>query len=51
VAPDVWLYFQCDSDRTKKETVARAREKLRREAAAAEGNNPVPEAYDEEDEL
>jgi hypothetical protein len=51
VPPDVRLYFQRDIDRTKVATVERARAKLRREAAAAKGNNPVPEVYDEEAEL
>jgi predicted ATPase len=51
VPPDVQQYFQRDLDRTKKATTARAREKLRLEAAATEGNNPFPEAYDEEAEL
>jgi hypothetical protein len=45
------LYFQRDIDRTKVATAERARAKLRREATAAKGNNPVPEAYDEEAEL
>jgi hypothetical protein len=51
VPPDVRLYFQRDIDRTKVATAERARAKLRREATAAKGNNPVPEAYDEEAEL
>ena len=46
VPPDVREFFQRDIDRTKKATAYRARERLRREKAAAEGNYPG----DEEDE-
>ena len=46
VPPDVRDFFQHELDRAKKATADRAREKLRREKAAAEGNYPG----DEEDE-
>ena len=46
VAPDVREFFQRDIDRAKKATANRARERLRREKSAAEGNYPG----DEEDE-
>ena len=46
VPPDVRNFFQRDIDRAKKATADRARERLRREKAAAEGNYPG----DEEDE-
>jgi hypothetical protein len=49
--PHVRLHFQRDIDKTKKATAERASEKLRWEVATVEGNNPVPEAYDEEVEL
>ena len=41
--PDVREFFQRDIDRTKKATADRARERLRREKAAAEGNYPGDE--------
>ena len=44
--PDVRDFFQRELDRAKKATTDRARERLRREKAAAEGNYPG----DEEDE-
>ena len=44
--PDVRDFFQCDIDRAQKATADRARERLRREKSAAEGNYPG----DEEDE-
>ena len=44
--PDVREFFQRDIDRTKKATADRARERLRREKSAAEGNY----SGDEEDE-
>jgi hypothetical protein len=50
VSPDVRDYFQCDIERAKKVTADRDQEKLRQEAAAAEGNNTEGE-YDEEDEV
>ena len=46
VPPDVRDFFQRELDRAKKATADRARERLRREKAAAEGNYPG----DEEDE-
>jgi len=46
VPPDVRDFFQRDIDRAKKATADRARERLRREKSAAEGNYPG----DEEDE-
>ena len=46
VPPDVREFFQRDIDRAKKATADRARERLRREKSAAEGNYPG----DEEDE-
>ena len=46
VPPDVREFFQRDIDRAKKTTADRARERLRREKSAAEGNYPG----DEEDE-
>ena len=46
VPPDVRDFFQRELDRAKKPTADRARERLRREKAAAEGNYPG----DEEDE-
>ena len=46
VPPDVREFFQCDIDREKKATADRARESLRWEKSAAEGNYPD----DEEDE-
>ena len=50
VSPDVRAYFQRDIEKTKKVTAELAREKLRREAAASERNNPGVE-YDEEAEV
>ena len=47
VPPNVWEYFQRD---IKKATADRARERLRRQKAAAEGNNPGEEE-DEEAQL
>ena len=44
--PDVRDFFQHEIDRAKKATTDRARERLRREKSAAEGNYPG----DEEDE-
>ena len=44
--PDVREFFQRDIERAKKATADRARERLRREKSAAEGNYPG----DEEDE-
>ena len=46
VSPDVRDFFQRDLDRAKKATADRARERLRQEKSAAEGNYPG----DEEDE-
>ena len=46
VPPDVRDFFQRDIDRAKKATADRARERLRREKSATEGNYPG----DEEDE-
>ena len=46
VPPDVRDFFQREIDRAKKATADRARERLRREKSAAEGNYPG----DEEDE-
>ena len=46
VPPGVRDFFQRDIDRAKKATADRARERLRREKSAAEGNYPG----DEEDE-
>ena len=46
VPPNVWEFFQRDIDRAKKATADRARERLRREKYAAEGNYPG----DDEDE-
>ena len=46
VPPNVGDYFQRDIEKTRKATAERARERLRREKAAAEGNYPG----DEEDE-
>ena len=46
VPPDVRDFFQRELDRAKKATADRARERLRWEKAAAEGNYPG----DEEDE-
>ena len=52
VSKEVRDYFQRELDRAKKVTAQRAQEKLRKEAAAAEGNYPGEgEAYDEEAEL
>ena len=50
VPPDVRNFFQRDIDRAKKATADRARERLRRQKAAAEGNNPGEEE-DEEAQL
>jgi hypothetical protein len=50
VSPDARDYFQCDIERAKKVTTDRDQEKLRQEAAAAEGSNTDGE-YDEEDEV
>ena len=41
--PDVREFFQRDIERAKKATVDRARERLRRQKAAAEENNPGEE--------
>ena len=46
VQPDVREFFQRDIERAKKATADRARERLRRQKSAAEGNYPG----DEEDE-
>ena len=43
VPPDVRDFFQRDIDRAKKATADRARERLRWQKAAAEGNNPAEE--------
>lgn len=52
VSREVREYFQREIERTKKATADRAREKLRKEEVAAEGNYPGgDEAYDEEAEL
>ena len=50
VPPNVREYFQRDIKRAKKATADRARERLRRQKAAAEGNNPGEEE-DEEAQL
>ena len=50
VPPNVREYFQRDIERAKKATANRARERLRRQKAAAEGNNPGEEE-DEEAQL
>ena len=47
---DVREYFQRDIEKARKATVEPARERLRREKAAAEGNNPGEEE-DEETQL
>jgi hypothetical protein len=44
------VVFQRDLERARKQTADSTREKLRREEAAAAGNNPTGE-YDEEEEL
>ena len=41
VPPDVREFFQRDIERAKKATADRARERLKREKSAAEGNYPV----------
>ena len=43
VPPNVREYFQRDIERAKKATADRARERLRRQKAAAEENNPGEE--------
>ena len=50
VPPDVREYFQRDIEKARKATAERARERLRREKAAAEGNYPGEEE-DEETQL
>jgi len=50
VPPDVRNFFQRDIDRAKKATADRARERLRWEKSAAEGNHPGDEE-DEEDQM
>jgi hypothetical protein len=50
VLTDVQEYFQRDLERAKKVTADGTRERLKREEAAATGNNPNDE-YDEEEEL
>ena len=40
-------YFQRDIERAKKATADRARERLRRQKAAVEGNNPGEEEDEE----
>ena len=50
VPPDVREFFQRELDRAKKATADRARERLRRQKAAVEGNNPGEEE-DEEAQL
>ena len=47
VPPDVQNFFQRDIDRAKKATADRARERLRRQKAAVEGNNPGEEEDEE----
>jgi hypothetical protein len=54
VPKEVREYFQREIERTKKATADRARERLRKEQVAAEGNYPAAagdETYDEEAEL
>ncbi|CAM0146800.1 unnamed protein product [Urochloa decumbens] len=48
VPPDIRDFFRRELDRAKKATADRAREKLRREKVAAEGNYPVQEEDEEE---
>ena len=50
VPPNVREYFQSDLERARKATADRARERLRRQKAATEGNNPGEEE-DEEAQL
>ena len=50
VPPNVREYFQRDLERDRKATADRTRERLRRQKAAAEGNNPGEEE-DEEAQL
>ena len=50
VPPNVGDYFQRDIERPKKATADQARERLRRQKAATEGNNPGEEE-DEEPQL
>ena len=50
VPPNVREYFQREIERAKKATADRARERLRRKKAAAEGNYPSEEE-DEESQL
>ena len=50
VPPNMREYFQRDIERAKKATADRARERLRLQKAAAEGNNPGEEE-DEEAQL
>ena len=45
--PDVRDYFQRDIERARKATAERARERLRRQKVAAEGNNPGEEEDEE----
>ena len=47
VPKEVKEYFQRDIERTKKATADRARERLRREKVAGEGNHPRAEVGDE----
>ena len=47
VPPNVREYFQRDIERAKKATTDRTRERLRRQKAAAEGNNPDEEENEE----
>jgi hypothetical protein len=48
VPPDVQAYFQRALERNRKDVDAQAKERLDREAATTEGNNPVGRNYDEE---
>ena len=47
VPPNVWEYFQRDIERARKAAAERARERLRRQKAAAEGSNPGEEEDEE----
>jgi predicted ATPase len=51
VPPDARAYFQRALERNRKDDAAQAKERLDREAVAAEGNNPVRGNYDEEAKL
>jgi hypothetical protein len=51
VPPNVCEYYQRDIEKTNKATADRARERLRQEKTATEGNNPREEEEDEEAQL